>query len=173
MCSTGVRLLSITGSECSQTVGVCQLRGSPFGLLWLEFFIVRFWQDKAERLNRIIPTFCWWVISLMLLKNLAGKGEPCWQSRGNALFQISQGVWFKHVSPWQRTPATQLSNGQQAHLGPCTAHGLEGFIPYFYFIYLNLLGSRMKLSTSAFLSLITHRCAITELMKLLSAEISP
>lgn len=64
-------------------------------------------------------------------------------------------------------------HGQQAQLGPCTAHGLEGFIPYFYFIYLNLLGSMMKLSTSAFLSLIIHQCAITELMKLPSAEISP
>jgi len=59
---------------------------------------------------------------------------------------------------------------QLTWLGPCTTRGIEGFILYFYVIYLNFLGSRMKPSASARFSLLTQRDAMTELMKLPNAE---
>lgn len=59
---------------------------------------------------------------------------------------------------------------QPAQLGPCTTHGPEGFILYFYVVYLNLLGSRMKSSASALFSLVRWQEAMTELMKLANAE---
>lgn len=61
-------------------------------------------------------------------------------------------------------------HSQPAQLGPCATHGLEGFILYFYVVYLKLLGSRMKSSSSALFSLIRCRETMIELMKLANVE---
>lgn len=87
-CSSRVRPLSITQSQSSQIFGFLQSH-----LLWLSFFISLCWKDKAEKLNRIIPTFCWVSHFPYCFSKaaLTGQGELCWQSKGSALWVRREG----------------------------------------------------------------------------------